>query len=774
MIALMISLAITGISHMGSIKDAMETITIERAERINIITAMRRIVRERSLTMYAIYLTEDAFSRDDEFMHFNALAEQFIKLRTQFEEAGVLPQQQAMFSEALQLISRSAPLQQRIVDLMIEDNQKDIYSLMSAIDLPLEKKILTLFDKLIEIEQEITRNANAAAKQEYETAYFMMITIGVIVTLVGVLITVLVIYRTRQIEGALFEAKEQAEVTLHAIGDAVITADAQGRIVYLNPVAEHLTGWRCADAAGKDISLVYRVNEELTGNKVNHPAYQGNVDGQVMGLHQHYVLNSRDENEYMVIDTTSPLFKNNGEKFGVVVVSRDVTHERNLAHQLSWQARHDSLTGLANRREFEILLNTLLSNTDPNRPKHALLYLDLDQFKLVNDTCGHVAGDELLKQIVALLKSNIREADLLARLGGDEFGLILEACPLPKAERIASQLVESVRDFRFVWKGKVFSLGVSIGLAMIDEHCRDSEAILSAADAACFIAKDKGRSRVWIHHLDDQDVAQRHGEMEWASKINAALENDRFLLYYQKVQPITQNDGCNYFEFLLRMVNESGEIVAPMAFIPAAERFGTMAAIDKWVVKRVLGWLHRKHGKIKNNDVYSINLSGQSLCDDGFLQFCITELDESRVDPRQICFEITETAAISNWRHANQFVSALKSRGCQFALDDFGSGMSSFAYLKNLPVDYIKIDGAFVSDMLSDPVDQVMVIAINQIGQVMGIKTIAEFVENEDILNILKVMQVDFAQGYGIHMPEALEPLNFKVHYLSDDKFKII
>ena len=773
MIALMMSLAINGISHMGAIKDAMETITTERAERINIITAMRRIVRERSLTMYAIYLTEDPFLRDEEFMHFNGLAEQFIKLRLQFEEAGVLPQQKAIFAEALQLISRSAPLQERIVDLMIEDNKKDIYALMSAVDLPLEKKILVAFDKLIEIEQEITRNSNAMAKQEYETAYFMMVAIGISVTLLGVLITFLVIHRTRQIEGALFEAKEEAEVTLHAIGDAVITTDAQGRVVYLNPVAEHLTGWGCADAVGKEISQVYCVKEELTGNNVNHPAYQGKVDGQVMGLHQHYMLNSRDELEYMVKDTTSPLFKNNGDKFGVVIVSRDVTHERNLAHQLSWQARHDSLTGLANRREFEQLLSALLANNDPQRSKHALLYLDLDQFKLVNDTCGHVAGDELLKQIVVLLKSNIREADLLARLGGDEFGLILEACPLPKAERIATQLVESVRDFRFVWKGKVFSLGVSIGLAMIDEACRDPEAILSAADAACFIAKDKGRNRVWIHHLDDEDVAQRHGEMEWASKINAALENDRFLLYYQKVQPLTQNDGSNYYEFLLRMVNESGEIVAPMAFIPAAERFGTMATIDRWVIQRVLGWLNKKTGKIRNNDVYSINLSGQSLCDDGFLQFCINELDQSRIDPKQICFEITETAAISNWSHANQFVSALKSRGCQFALDDFGSGMSSFAYLKNLSVDYIKIDGAFVSDMLSDPVDQVMVTAINQIGQVMGIKTIAEFVENEDILNLLKTIQVDFAQGYGIHIPEALEPLNFKVHYLSDDKFQM-
>ncbi len=774
MIALMISLAITGITHMGSIKDAMETITIERAERINILTGMRRIVRERSLTMYAIYLTKDPFRRDDEFMHFNALAEQFIKLRIQFEQSGLLPQQTSLFEDALRLIQRSAPLQENIIEMIMEGAEQDAYSMMAVMDLPLEKTILNLFDKLIEIEQEITRNVNASAKKEYDEAYFMMIAIGIVVIFVGILITVLVVRRTRKIEGALFEAKEQAEVTLHAIGDAVITTDAQGKVLYLNPVAEHLTGWCFNDALGKELSQVYCVKDEVTQHAVDHPTFSGKIDGQVMGLNQHYLLNSRDGNEYCVKDTASPLFKDNGERLGIVVVSRDVTHERNLAHQLSWQARHDSLTGLANRREFEMSLSSLLANSDPDRPKHALLYLDLDQFKLVNDTCGHIAGDELLKQIVGLLKANIREMDRLARLGGDEFGLILQACPLPKAERIATQLVEAVRDFRFVWKGKVFSLGVSIGLAIIDETCRDPEAILSAADAACFIAKDKGRNRVWIHHLDDEDVVQRHGEMEWASRINSALENNRFILYYQKVQPISESDGSSYYEFLLRMVNEAGEIISPMAFIPAAERYGTMVSVDRWVVHRVLYWLNKQETSSKSNtNVYSINISGQSLCDDGFLQYCLNELDKSRVNPHQLCFEITETAAISNWSHASQFVSALKSRGCLFALDDFGSGMSSFAYLKHLPVDYIKIDGAFVSDMLSDPVDQVMVNAINQIGQVMGIKTIAEFVESQDILNILKEMEVDFAQGYGIHMPEALEPLDFKVHYLSDDKFKV-
>ena len=757
---------------MASIKNTLQTITTERAERINILTGMRRIVRERSLTMYAVFLSQDAFQKDDEFMHFISLAEQFIQLRGQFEAAGVLPQQKALFEEALRLINHSAPLQEQIVNLMMEGNQTDTYALMSAADLPLEKMILSAFDRLIEIEQEITRNANAEAKLEYQQAYFMMFVIGGVVVLLGTMITVVVMRRTSHIESVLHAAKEQAEVTLHAIGDAVITTNSNGKIEYLNPVAEHLTGWRLSDAVGKDISQVYSLKHETKKHAIDHPAYSGKLDGRVMGLTQHSKLISRDNIEYIIEDTTAPLFKSDGERFGTVVVSRDVTHERNLANQLSWQARHDSLTGLANRREFEQLLYRLLTETDIDRPKHALLYMDLDQFKLVNDTCGHIAGDELLKQIVTLLKSNIREADLLARLGGDEFGLILEACPLPKAQRIANQLVESVRDFRFIWKGKVFSLGVSIGLAMIDEYCRDPETVLSAADAACFIAKDKGRNRVWIYQLEDKDVAQRHGEMQWASHINSALENNRFVLYYQKVQPISSQGGGHYYEVLVRMLDEKGEIVSPMAFIPAAERYGTMVLIDRWVISHVLDWLNKNKTYLNGGDVYSINLSGQSLCDDSFLQFCINELTSSRVDPRQICFEITETAAISNWSHANQFVTALKSRGCKFALDDFGSGMSSFTYLKKLSIDYIKIDGAFVSDMLADPVDQVMVEAINQIGQVMGIKTIAEFVESQEILNLLKEIKVDYAQGFGVHVPENLEHLSSQINSLLTGTFK--
>lgn len=757
MIALMISLALTAMSHMAAIKESMETITNERSERINMLTSMRRIVRERSLTMYAIYLTQDEFDRDDEFMHFNAMAEQFIKLRLDFEKAGVLPQQGEKFKQAMQLINRTAPLQGDIVDKMMDNSATNVYQIMSVVDLPLEKEILSLFDDLLAIEQDYTRDALQSAKAEYKEAQYAMIGIGFVAFILSVVITFLVIRRTGKIEGELFEAKEQAEVTLHAIGDAVITTNANGEVVYINPVAERLTGWRLKEAIGKPLKEVYHLKSE-DSEEFSSTAYQSSICSKSPDTHRHSVLISRNQAEHTVKDTESTLRKDDGTEFGRVIVSRDVTTERNLTKQLTWQACHDSLTALVNRREFESILQNILENETHFDKQYALLYMDLDQFKLVNDTCGHSAGDELLKQLSSLLSTNIREADTLARLGGDEFGLILDGCPVNEALRVAKEIIESVGDFRFVWKGKIFSLGMSIGLVMLDEFSKDANIMLSAADAACFIAKDKGRNRVWLHHFDDEDVLQRHGEMEWAAKINSALERNGFTLYYQKVSPLIESEGGAYFEFLVRMVTEQGEIISPMAFIPAAERYGTMVAIDRWVVRNAFDWLRAQQKKLNPKDIYSINLSGQSLCDGEFLKYCIDEIARSEIIASCICFEITETAAIANWSHASEFVAALREKGCRFALDDFGSGMSSFGYLKNLSVDYLKIDGAFVSDMLKDPIDHVMVTAINQIGQVLGSKTIAEFVEDKSILDALLEVGVNYAQGFAIHKPQPLDP----------------
>ncbi len=433
--------------------------------------------------------------------------------------------------------------------------------------------------------------------------------------------------------------------------------------------------------------------------------------------------------------------------------------------RLSYQASHDALTGLVNRREFERRLERALAAARDNRQVYALCYLDLDQFKIVNDTCGHVAGDELLRQLTVLLQGKVRDTDTLARLGGDEFGVLLDNCPLQQAEIVADLLRQTVKDFHFVWKEKAFVIGVSIGLVPINQDTGSLDFVLSCADAACYAAKDKGRNRVHLYRAEDGELAQRQGEMNWVARITHAIEENRFRLYYQTIMPL-QNDAHEgkHFEILLRLIDDDGQIVPPMAFIPAAERYNLMPAIDRWVVSSAFGLYWKlfpecDKGQERPCHTCTVNLSGPSLCDEYFLEFIKRQFALYKVPYKHICFEITETAAITNLSKAVDFIRELRSCGCRFSLDDFGSGLSSFSYLKNMQVDYLKIDGSFVRDMVDDPMDEAMVSSINQVGHVIGLKTIAEFVESEAVLARLREMGVDFAQGYCIEQPKPLEDL---------------
>ena len=430
--------------------------------------------------------------------------------------------------------------------------------------------------------------------------------------------------------------------------------------------------------------------------------------------------------------------------------------------RLSYQATHDALTGLVNRREFERRLEKALAAAREQGRVHALCYLDLDQFKIVNDTCGHVAGDELLRQLTVLLQSKVRDADLLARLGGDEFGVLLENCPLEQAQIVADLLRQTVKDFHFVWQNKSFVIGVSIGLVPITQDCESLASVLSCADSACYAAKDLGRNRVHVYRIEDSELAQRQGEMNWVTRITHAIEENRFRLYYQTIMPLSDADieGA-HFEILLRMLSDQGELIPPMAFIPAAERYDLMPSIDRWVVSTAFGlyWKFLPKDSRGRRHTCTVNLSGPSLCDDHFLEFIKRQFALYHVPHDHICFEITETAAISNLSRAMEFIGELRAQGCRFSLDDFGSGLSSFTYLKNMPVDYLKIDGSFVRDMVDDPMDAAMVAAINQVGHVMGLKTIAEFVETDAVLEKLREMGVDFVQGFGIERPKPLEDL---------------
>lgn len=422
--------------------------------------------------------------------------------------------------------------------------------------------------------------------------------------------------------------------------------------------------------------------------------------------------------------------------------------------ELTYQANHDLLSGLVNRRGFEHYLNIAMESSQSEQAEHVFCYLDLDQFKIINDTCGHIAGDELLRQISHLLKKHIRGHDVLARLGGDEFGILMEHCNLENAEQIAQKLVDKVGEHRFLWEDKTFSIAVSIGIAPISESIKNTTDLLRIADIACYAAKDAGRNCYRIYEEGISDIAKVHGDMEWVTKINQALENDRFCLYAQKIQPNIQTSGSGlYYEVLLRMLDESGKIITPNAFLPAAERYHLITKIDRWVIENQFAYLAEHPEHLQTLELCSINLSGASLTAPGFKQAVIACIDHYQIPPEKICFEITETAAISNLSEATAFIDAMHEKGCRFALDDFGTGLSSFAYLKYLPVDYLKIDGVFIKGIVNDPIDYAMVKSIHEVGKVMGKKTVAEFVENEDIELKLKEIGVDYSQGYGIARP---------------------
>ncbi len=446
-----------------------------------------------------------------------------------------------------------------------------------------------------------------------------------------------------------------------------------------------------------------------------------------------------------------------GKDSGVVVSWRDLTETHTLSEKLSYQASHDALTGLVNRREFEQRLRRLIDLARQENTEHALCYLDLDQFKVINDTCGHVAGDELLRQLGMLLPDQVRKGDTLARLGGDEFGVLMERCSIMQATRVANALLDAVRNLQFHWEDKTFNVGVSIGVVPINETSESITAVLSTADSACYAAKDGGRNRIHVYREDDIKLAERQGEMQWVARIQRALDDDRFELYAQPIVPVADPDSAPvHYEILLRMRDERGQIVLPGAFLSAVERYNLSARLDYWVIRNAFEWLVQHPACTQKLNLLSINLSGHSLGDGQLMGHIIERFKEGRIPPEKICMEITETAAITNLTSATRFIRMLKEWGCRFALDDFGSGLSSFAYLKNLPVDFLKIDGLFVKDILDDAIDYAMVKSINEIGHVMGKKTVAEFVDSEAILKSLRVIGVDYAQGYAVGKPRPI------------------
>jgi diguanylate cyclase (GGDEF)-like protein/PAS domain S-box-containing protein len=552
-------------------------------------------------------------------------------------------------------------------------------------------------------------------------------------------------------------AAEPQLLALQSLAEAIIATDKDGRVTFMNPAAEQLTGSQANTAMGKPLEEVVSLVEENERRLLAEPVHQALTSGTAVNLSRRaLLLPSAGGGERSIELTASPIRNPDREVIGAVVMLHDVTELRGLARQMSYQATHDALTGLVNRREFERRLQEGIDSGHRGDGQHVLCYLDLDRFKIVNDTSGHVAGDSMLREVAKLLRDAVRDSDTVGRLGGDEFGLLLVGCPLDKARQIADDLTRSVGDYRFVWKDKIFNIGVSVGLVEISRESGTLEELLAAADTACYVAKKQGSGRVAVYSARDEALARHTGEIQWLQRLQSALKDNRFHLYHQVIVAAHDEETGPAMEVLVRMEDESGNELAPAEFMRAAERYRLMGLVDRWVVQTTLAALGRGAIAVQTNRSVAINISGQTLADLQFLEFVVECFDSTGALPSQVCFEITENAVIANLDHARRFVGVLHGMGCQFALDDFGSGVGSFSNLKNLPLDYLKIDGSFMRNLGRDTVNQAMVTAMIKLARSLNFKVIAEQVEDSAAVEAARRMGVDYLQGYAIGRPQPL------------------
>jgi diguanylate cyclase (GGDEF)-like protein/PAS domain S-box-containing protein len=746
-----------GLSHMQAIQAQLSRIVENHNVKKELVTAMRRASRERTINLYRMLTLDDPFARDEEFMLFNRNGTAFAEARMRLKAMPLDAREQALLERQGVETGRTIELQQKVVDLAMEDRLTEASRLLYAETVPGQERVFVPLTELQDYQTEATRRAGERARSELARARAVMFGSGAAVLLLGTLIAVLVVRYTTRAEATLVLEKKKAVVTLHSIGEGVIRTDARGRINYLNTVASTLTGWDTEKAFGRELLEVFKVVDDRGEELRDNPVSASIVQNRILNSNGHLGLQNPEGEEFGIEYTVAPIRDHQGNALGAVLVFRNMTEMRRMANQMAYQATHDTLTGLINRFEFESRLEAALEGAREQGKRHTLFYMDLDQFKVVNDTCGHVAGDELLKQLAARLHARTRKTDTLARLGGDEFGLLLVNCALESALHTAHDLRNEITAFRFIWDNTCFDVSASIGVVEVKSDSGTVTNLLSAADNACYVAKDLGRNRVHVFQPDDAALTQRQGEMQWLPRIRAALENGNFCLFHQRIVPISPTFHEQHCEILLRLVEPNDKVVSPDAFIPAAERYNLMDSIDRWVIETAFNYLASHPEYLASpSQLWTINLSGQTICNSGFLDFVVEQFRNKKVPPTNICFEITETTAVHNLSRAVELMSTLRAMGCRFSLDDFGSGLSSFNYLKHLKADFLKIDGSFVRDMLDDTMDCAMVESINQIGQLMGLRTIAEFVENEEILHRLRALRVDFAQGASVHAPEPL------------------
>jgi diguanylate cyclase (GGDEF)-like protein/PAS domain S-box-containing protein len=562
----------------------------------------------------------------------------------------------------------------------------------------------------------------------------------------------------KSLEVSLSRSKRQAQYTLESIAEGVITTDNDGKVDYMNRAAETSTGTDRDDAVGHRIGELFTLVDDADRRPLGDPVERCLAMRRRVNMGRHAVMVTADgEHEHSVEITASPIRGPSNSVSGAVVVFHDVGEIRGLTRRMSYQATHDPLTGLINRREFERRLDEAMDDAHTEEAVHMLFYMDLDRFKAVNDSCGHLAGDNMLREVASLIKEQVRDSDFVGRLGGDEFGALLIGCPIDKARQLASDICNAIADYRFVWKDKIFNIGISIGLVEISHISGTLQDVMSAADSACYVAKQEGRGKVHVYSARDEAVARERGEIQWLRRLQTALHEDKFML---AVQPIIAMSGAAdsgpAFEVLIRLPDGQGRPADTAEFLRPAERYQLMPQIDRWVVNAALTALSSGEIKIASGRSCALNLSGQTLGDESFLSFVVEALDRTGVSPASICFEVTEKAILSNVQHAQRFIEVLHGIGCEFSLDDFGSGMGSFSSLKHLPIDYLKIDGTYTQNLQADEVNQEMVMAMIKLARTMQFRIVAEEVEHQEDFDWLRSVGVDFVQGHFVEPPAPL------------------
>lgn len=725
-------------------------------KKSRLLVEMQQAARERSLALYSMLNTKDPFEHDDMFMKYKSYAGVFIKARETFLSMSLSKKETDLITRQGELSRIAVPLQNMTVKFLNKERFKDALKILINKSIPAQNAVLSQISKIIDFQHDNNEDIVKKLQSRLNYNLYIILIISFVILLITVFTAAYVISKITKTEKQLYFEKELAQITLHSIGDGVITVNKDYLIKTINPVAEMLADVKKQDVINTNILSIYEEENSQQRSEINENIAGNNGRRSIFD----FAITKKNGVKFEVEHTVAPIIDQNKNILGAVIILRDVTKVRTMEKELSYQASHDSLTGLINRREFELQLQLTIRKAQTNQLEHSICFLDLDKFKIINDTSGHAAGDEFLKQISTTIQSLLRQSDVLARLGGDEFAIILDGCSIHKAKIICNKIIKTIKDTRFSWGKNSFETGASIGIVPITKITASVSEVMSSVDAACYEAKDKGRNRTQVFEPDNAEYVQHQIETSWIQKIKNAIVDDSFELYFQELRNINPKYPTpKTIEILVRL-NSNDKVVGPDSFMPTAERYNLMPMIDEWVISKSFDFIN-EYTKTHNSDIrVAINLSGQSLSENSVLNLITNNLRKNKdLKKELICFEITETAAIANMSKAIEFIASVKQMGCKFSLDDFGSGLSSFSYLKNMPVDNIKIDGIFIREINIDPVNRVFVESIHNISKIMGIKTTAEYVENEDILNCITEIGIDYAQGYHIAKPMPVKKL---------------